>query len=239
MARPWARELGSVCEKSQVIHKNNFRDSSLANCRDSSRRDHHVTTLSCQSKRVDPNIFINDPFAAFHEEPSVVVLVWHTDSNTLTLIKEFAPGREEVSYGVVAGMYERNKHDSPLQAAKYELEEEAHLLGGTWHALCDDADTTVNADKYSNNEFYCWLVVDPHVTATPRALDDEESIEIQRGITMKQATRMLTGGKLSIVSSFTLLMGARKLRELGLDVVDSLGPRVGGGAVGQNGNIER
>lgn len=89
-------------------------------------------------------------------------------------------------------------------------------MGGTWHALCDDADTTVNADKYSNNEFYCWLVVDPHVTATPRALDDEESIEIQRGITMKQATRMLTGGKLSIVSSFTLLMGARKLRELGL-----------------------
>ncbi|CAN0534828.1 unnamed protein product, partial [Scytosiphon promiscuus] len=64
--------------------------------------------------------------------PSVVVLVWHTDSKTLTLINEFAPGREEVSYGVVAGMYEKNKHDSPLQAAKYELEEEAHLLGGTW-----------------------------------------------------------------------------------------------------------
>lgn len=55
------------------------------------------------------------------EEPSVVVLVWHTDSKTLTLIKEFAPGREEVSYGVVAGMYEKNKHDSPLQAAKYEV----------------------------------------------------------------------------------------------------------------------
>lgn len=55
----------------------------------------------------------------------MVVLVWHTDSNTLTLIKEFAPGREEVSYGVVAGMYERNKHDSPLQAAKYEVSEVA------------------------------------------------------------------------------------------------------------------
>ena len=53
----------------------------------------------------------------------MVVLVWHTDSNTLTLIKEFAPGREEVSYGVVAGMYEKNKHDSPLQAAKYEVSE--------------------------------------------------------------------------------------------------------------------
>ncbi|CAM9446863.1 unnamed protein product, partial [Laminaria digitata] len=61
------------------------------------------------------------------EEPSVVVLVWHTDSNTLTLIKEFAPGREEVSYGVVAGMYEKNKHDSPLQAAKYEVSQTATL----------------------------------------------------------------------------------------------------------------
>lgn len=57
------------------------------------------------------------------EEPSVVVLVWHTDSKTLTLIKEFAPGREEISYGVVAGMYEKDKHDSPLQAAKYEVSE--------------------------------------------------------------------------------------------------------------------
>lgn len=97
-----------------------------------------------------------------------------------------------------------------------QLEEEAHLLGGTWHALCDDADTTINADKYSNNEFYCWLVVDPHVTLTPRALDDEESIEIKRGLTMKQVTSMLTSGKLSIVSSFVFLMGTRKLRELGL-----------------------
>ena len=53
----------------------------------------------------------------------MVVLVWHTDSKTLTLIKEFAPGREEISYGVVAGMYEKDKHDSPLQAAKYEVSE--------------------------------------------------------------------------------------------------------------------
>lgn len=55
----------------------------------------------------------------------MVVLVWHTDSKTLTLIKEFAPGREEISYGVVAGMYEKDKHDSPLQAAKYEVSEAA------------------------------------------------------------------------------------------------------------------
>lgn len=97
-----------------------------------------------------------------------------------------------------------------------QLEEEAHLLGGTWHALCDDAETTINADKYSTNEFYCWLVVDPHVTPSPRALDDEEFIEIKRGISMHHAMSMVVGGELSIVSSFVVLMGARKLRQLGL-----------------------
>lgn len=97
-----------------------------------------------------------------------------------------------------------------------QLEEEAHLIGGTWHALCDDADTTVNADKYSSNEFYCWLVVDPHVTPTPRALDDEEFIDIERGITIQRAMSMLNRGELSMVSSFVLLMGARKLSQLGL-----------------------
>lgn len=51
----------------------------------------------------------------------MAVFVWHTDTKTLTLIKEFAPGREEVAHGVVAGMYEKNKHDSPLQAAKFEV----------------------------------------------------------------------------------------------------------------------
>eukprot|EP00752_Nemacystus_decipiens_P003331 g3082.t1 len=150
------------------------------------------------------------------EEPSVAVFVWHTETKTLTLIKEFAPGREEVAHGVVAGMYEKNKHDSPLQAAKHELEEEAHLLGGTWHTLCDDAETTVNADKYSSNEFFCWLVVDPEVTSTPKAMDDEEFIEIKRGVSMQQCMAMLGRGELSVVSSFVILMGARKLRQLGL-----------------------
>lgn len=97
-----------------------------------------------------------------------------------------------------------------------QLEEEAHLLGGTWHALCDDAETTINADKYSSNEFYCWLVVDPYVTPTPKPMDDEEFIEIERGVSMQRCMSMLGRGELSIVSSFVVLMGARKLRQLGL-----------------------
>lgn len=57
----------------------------------------------------------------------MAVLVWHTETKTLTLIKEFAPGREAVAHGVVAGVYEKNKHDSPLQAAKFEVSINARL----------------------------------------------------------------------------------------------------------------
>lgn len=58
----------------------------------------------------------------------MAVFVWHTQTKTLTLIKEFAPGREEVAHGVVAGMYEKNKHDSPLQAAKHEVSEGSYCI---------------------------------------------------------------------------------------------------------------
>lgn len=55
------------------------------------------------------------------DDPSVAVFVWHTESKTLTLIREFAPGREEVAYGVVAGLFEKSKHETALQAAQYEV----------------------------------------------------------------------------------------------------------------------
>lgn len=47
-------------------------------------------------------------------------------------------------------------------------------------------------------------------------MDDEEFIEIKRGVSMQQCMSMLSRGELSIVSSFVVLMGARKLRQLGL-----------------------
>lgn len=80
----------------------------------------------------------------------------------------------------------------------------------------ETADTTINADKYSTNEFYCWLVVDPEIAPNPRALDDEEFIEIVRGVSIQSAMSMLTRGQMSVVSGFVFLLGARKLRQLGM-----------------------
>lgn len=97
-----------------------------------------------------------------------------------------------------------------------QLDEEAHLHGGTWYPLGERVNTSICADKYSTNEFFCWLVVDPVITSTPRALDDEEFIEIVRGVSMQTAMSMVTRGELSVVSGFVVLLGARKLRQLGI-----------------------
>ena len=52
--------------------------------------------------------------------PSVIVFIWDSFSNTSTLIKEYHPGTNEYLYGTVAGMYEDKKHSSPLQAAQVD-----------------------------------------------------------------------------------------------------------------------
>lgn len=72
------------------------------------------------------------------------------------------------------------------QAAACELEEEAHLHEGTWHTLMRDERTVAAAGKYSTQIFHSYLVVDPVVKGTPRALDDGEFIEYIRGVSLEQ-----------------------------------------------------
>lgn len=74
------------------------------------------------------------------------------------------------------------------QAAACELEEEAHLHEGTWHALMKDERTVAAAGKYSTQVFHSYLVVDPVVKGTPRALDDGEFIEYIRGVSLEEAS---------------------------------------------------
>ncbi|CAM9663143.1 unnamed protein product [Discosporangium mesarthrocarpum] len=149
------------------------------------------------------------------EHPSVLVFVWDTQTNTTTILKEYYPGMDRLMYGVVAGNYESNKHSSALQAAAYELEEEAHLHEGTWYALLRDGTTTVGAGKYSSQVFYPYLVVDPVVKGEPRALDEGEYIEYVRGVTVEEVRAMVHGGDMSVTSGYAAMLAIEKLRELG------------------------
>lgn len=145
--------------------------------------------------------------------PSILVFVWDTKTKTTTLIKEYQPGPNSVLYGTVAGMYESNKHDSPLQCAQYELEEEAHLTSNTWIPLLQDAELAIPFDKYSDNKFYMYLALDCSKVPNPRSLDEAEYIVIENSVTYLKLLDIIKSGKMNVASSFAALLALQKLKE--------------------------
>ena len=147
---------------------------------------------------------------------SISVFIWNTTTSTTTLIKEFHPGSEKFLYGVVAGMYETSKHNSPLHASQLELEEEAHLKTDKWIPLLDTADTSMSFDKYSTNRFYSYLALDCEHVANPAPCDDEELISIEHGVSYRDMMRLVTSGQINMVSTHAILLGVQKLRDMGV-----------------------
>lgn len=147
---------------------------------------------------------------------SVIVFVWDNRTRSATLIQEFHPGPERLLLGTVAGMFETGKHTSALECAQFELEEEAHLRSDRWISLLQDAETVVPFDKYSNNRFHPFLALDCEPVAFPRALDAEEHIVIHTGVTHAQLLRLISEGRVNVLSSYTILLGLRKVVELGM-----------------------
>jgi len=149
---------------------------------------------------------------------SVVVFAWNSTSSTATLIREFHPGAEKFMYGTVAGMYEFHKHKSALEAAVFELEEEAQLKTEKWIPLLDEMDTSMPFDKYSTNRFFPFMALDCDFVQNSRAMDPEELITIHHGVTYKQLLDIISKGDMNVVSTYTILLGVRKLNEMGIRV---------------------
>lgn len=149
---------------------------------------------------------------------SVVVFPWDSVSKTTTLIREYHPGPEKFLYGTIAGMYEFNKHESPLQCAKHELEEEAQLQSHKWYELIDTKQSKIGMsfDKYSNNHFFPYLALDCFPVENPKAMDEDEFITIERNVTYAQLMDLIKAGKVNVVSTYAILMSFQKLDELGI-----------------------
>lgn len=147
--------------------------------------------------------------------PSIVVFAWDSRTCTTTLIREYHPGVNKWMYGTVAGMYEPTKHATPLEAAKFELEEEAQLRSDTWIPLLDGMDVSAPFDKYSTNQFYPFLAVDCIRVDHPRPMDDEEFIAVEHMVPHSRLQRLITAGELNVLSSYTILSAISKLRQLG------------------------
>ncbi len=151
---------------------------------------------------------------------SVVVFTWDQNTSTTTLIREYHPGPEQFLYGTVAGMYEFQKHSSPLQSAQYELEEEAQLQSDKWFPLWNTSHSTIGLpfDKYSNNHFFPYLALDCTSVLNPKPMDEEEYILIEKNVSHSQLMDLMKKGRMNVVSTFTILLGLQKLTELGIQV---------------------
>jgi hypothetical protein len=115
---------------------------------------------------------------------------------------------------LAAGLVEDEKHDgNATQAAHHELEEECHLAGGTWYSLTPVRPLIM--DKYASTTAYCFLVVDPVHVADPKPLDDEEDIEIVRGVTIQELLDLIRTGEFNCVGAWAALLALQKLREMG------------------------
>jgi hypothetical protein len=70
-------------------------------------------------------------------------------------------------------------------------------------------------DKYTTTKVRAYLVVDAQHVPDPRPQDDEEDIEIIRGVTIPQILAMIRRGEMNMVGTWGCLMAIETLRELG------------------------
>jgi hypothetical protein len=115
-------------------------------------------------------------------------------------------------YGLAAGLVEEKHGGDVATAARHELEEEAHLTGGTWIQLSKRPSAM---DKYSLTSVDAYLVLDPVLKENPKPLDDEEDIDIVEGVTITEIKDWISTGDMNVVSAWGCMLAIEKLRELG------------------------
>lgn len=178
------------------------------------------------SKQVKfPNSKINTfEVLSNHGLPSVSCFCWDVQNKRCTaLVKEYHPGPDKFLWGTINGQYEEHeggKHSTAQQCAAYELAEEAEL-----EAYPEDFIFMLNEessspmDKYTDNKFYPFLVLNPGPVKEEnrRAMDDEEYIEVQHGLTYHEIMDLIVQGKINVVSTYTILLGFKTLEKMGIE----------------------
>lgn len=141
---------------------------------------------------------------------SVFIFPYNTRTRTVTVLREYSPGRNTEQLSLVAGMFEPSKHDSIEMAARAELSEEAHLKHGQLILLS----SPIQADKYSLNQYFYFLVLDPVPDFQPLSRDPEEWITILEPIPVTQIKSLIETGQFNTPSSLCALLALDKLRLL-------------------------
>jgi hypothetical protein len=58
-------------------------------------------------------------------------------------------------------------------------------------------------------------VIDAELVENPKAMDEEECIYVERGVSYARLMQLVDAGEINVASSYTILLGVRKLQELG------------------------
>lgn len=145
---------------------------------------------------------------------SVFVFPFNTKSQSVTLLREYSPGKNKETLSFVAGMFEKGKHRSIEEAARAELSEEAFLTGGKLIPLVSGG---VSADKYSLNHFHYFLALDCVDDESPGERDEEEWITVVRGVSLSEVRKNIEGGELNTPNSLLGMLALDKLRGLGFE----------------------
>mmetsp|Transcript_10184 Transcript_10184/g.31147 ORF Transcript_10184/g.31147 Transcript_10184/m.31147 type:complete len:253 (+) Transcript_10184:88-846(+) len=126
----------------------------------------------------------------------VIIVPFNAEERTVTLVKEYNVAHHKFVYGFPTGMVDPEKHRSPLDAARQELDEEAALkCNNLINLLNDDAQRGIPQDKYQRESIYMYLCVDEEDNDSPNQRDSEESdLYIEKGVTVLELKALLRAG---------------------------------------------
>lgn len=142
---------------------------------------------------------------------SVFIFPFNSHRQTVTVLREYSPGRNAEQLALPAGMFEPEKHESIESAARAELSEEAFLKLGELIPLANP----IQADKYSMNRFFYFLALDPVPDPNPLPRDPEEWIFVLDPVPISQIEQLVTNGSFNTPHSLCIMLALQKLRELG------------------------
>lgn len=141
---------------------------------------------------------------------NVIVFPFDCVTRTVTMLREYSPGSHAMKYGFVGGMFEKDKHDSPEDAARAELSEEAHLKATQLIPLTK---SSVSADKYNRNHNHFFLALNCVPDENPKTGDHDEFIRIHGRFELSRVREMLDEGCFNTVFSLLAMLAIDELRK--------------------------
>ena len=150
-----------------------------------------------------------------------VVFPFHSATNptkepTVTLIREYCQGPNQMCYSLPTGGFDAAKHSGSMEeCARQEMSEEAHLTRGKFIRLISEDHEGLWEVKWCRNRFTPFLCLDPEVDPDPQPRDEEERIEVLR-VSISELRSILRSGEMMLPSMTTCYLTLEELTKRGL-----------------------